>query len=477
MFDTAHRKTVLILGLSLALVLALLALVFEPGVRETLGPLFYILGLAITGCVLLVLAGYVWNQALIKGLKTLQETARHTPDTDPPAPQEENEPDEIIGLARKIEQMARNLQKIEASYRGIVEDQTDLICRYRPDGRLTFVNGAYARAFGRKRIDLIGQPFPLLDAAGQPSPADNLTHEQALHHADGRTRWLAWRGHAIKDDTGRTLEYQAVGHDITERKHAEAVLRREKEIAEAADRAKSEFFAVISHEIRTPIGGITGFADMLSQTPLTGEQHEIVNLIRTSGHTLGTLVTDILDFSKIESGRIELESTPFSPRECVEEVCAFFAPKVRIANLALTREIADEVPQSVRGDRHRLRQILTNLVANAVKFTPRGGVVVTLSSTPETRPADSPPTVRLRFTVSDTGIGIPPATMERLFLPFSQVDISPQRRREGTGLGLAISKRLCELMGGGISAESTPGAGSIFRFDVRCDLPAPAGGR
>lgn len=471
MFDSVYRKTILLLGLSLALVLSLIALVLQEDVREKLGPIFYVLGFAIIGCVLLVLAGYVWNQALMKGLKSLQDTARQS--ASEPESTDDTEQDEIIGLARKIEQMARNLQKVEASYRGIVEDQVDLICRYRPDGKLTFVNGAYARAFGRKRIELIGQPFFILDA-GQINRDDNLTYEQAFNHPDGRRLWLIWTQRAIKDHTGQTLEFQAVGHDITARKEAEAALQRAKEAAEAADRAKSEFFAVISHEIRTPINGIIGFSDILADTPLTAEQREAVDLIRTSGQALGTLVADILDFSKIESGRIELEHEPFSLPHCVDEVCAFFAPQVRSANLTLEHRLDPVVPPIVIGDAARIRQILTNLVGNAVKFTPEGGVTVGVTCAQVPSALGTQAAVRLFFTVTDTGIGIPVDSIQRLFLPFSQLPASPPTRREGTGLGLAISKRLCELMGGSISVESRAGEGSIFRFTVQCELPAGA---
>jgi PAS domain-containing protein len=157
MLESATRKTILILALTLALVFALLAMVLQEDVREKLGPAFYVIGFAIIGCVLLVLAGYIWDRALMKSLKTLRESAQGTPAAE--SGPEDTEHDEIIGLARKIEQMARSLQKVEASYRAVVEDQVDLICRYRADGKLTFVNGAYARALGRKRSDLIGQPF------------------------------------------------------------------------------------------------------------------------------------------------------------------------------------------------------------------------------------------------------------------------------------------------------------------------------
>jgi PAS domain S-box-containing protein len=478
MLESATRKTILILALTLALVFALLAMVLQEDVREKLGPAFYVIGFAIIGCVLLVLAGYIWDRALMKSLKTLRESAQGTPAAE--SGPEDTEHDEIIGLARKIEQMARSLQKVEASYRAVVEDQVDLICRYRADGKLTFVNGAYARALGRKRSDLIGQPFAFLDA-GRISADENLTYAHTFRLPDGVSVCHVWTQRAIKDPHGTTLEYQAVGHDITLRKEAEAALLRAKEAAEAADRAKSEFFAVISHEIRTPINGVIGFAEMLTTSDLTTEQREQVELIRTSGQALGTLIADILDFSKIEAGRVEIEHAPFALRQCVEDLAAFFTPQARAAAIRLETVIDPAVPEIVHGDEARLRQILTNLISNAVKFTERGTVSITLACS-KSAPVDgglSP--IRLFFTVADTGVGMPAATLDRLFLPFSQVDLSPQRRRNGTGLGLAISNRLCELMGGSISVESRPGEGSTFRFTVQADYepdgPAPLTGR
>ncbi|MBP9914542.1 MAG: PAS domain S-box protein, partial [Opitutaceae bacterium] len=348
----------------------------------------------------------------------------------------------------------------------------DLICRYRADAKLTFVNGAYARAFGRKRIDLVGQPFPLLDA-GRIANHESHTHESELKLPDGKLAWVQWTQRAIKDNAGAILEYQAVGHDITERKAAEVALLHAKEAAEAADRAKSDFLAVVSHEIRTPINGVIGFADMLSTTPLTPEQQEHVNLIRSSGHTLAKLISDILDLARIESGRIEIEHLPFSVRDSVAEVCAFFALKARSAAIKLDSTIAASVPTTVTGDQARLRQILINLVGNAIKFTERGSVTITLDSALGSL-TDGHQAVRLFFTVTDTGVGIPADMIEKLFRPFSQVDTSPHRRREGTGLGLVISKRLCELMGGSISVESRPGEGSVFRFTLQLECAGPA---
>lgn len=460
------RKTILILSLTLSLVAALIAIAMQEDLREKLGTTYWIIGLAIVGCVLLVLSGYVWDRSLVEKVKTLREKATLETGEEPG---EESDHDEIIGLARKIERMAKSLQKVEASYRGIVEDQVDLICRYRPDGRLTFVNGAYSRAMGRKRSELIGTPFPFLEFANAASESP-VSFERELDLADGGRVWLHWTQRPIKDNSGELSEYQAVGHDVTTRREAEAALTRAKEAAEEADRAKSEFLAMVSHEIRTPINGVIGFARLLSDTPLTPAQRENVAMIHSSGLALEKLIGDILDLSKIEAGKVEIEHGPFSPQKCAEEVCAFFADQARAASLKLELRIDPGVPAIVNGDESRVRQILVNLIGNALKFTERGGVAVQLScSRGDASESGTRRTARLFFAVSDTGVGIAPEKLNLLFQPFTQVDSSSRRRREGTGLGLLISKRLCELMGGTVSVESRLGEGSTFRFSVLTD--------
>ncbi len=461
-----NRKSFFILALAFSLVVTLSAIVADDELREKLGNTYYIITLAIIGCVLLVLAGYAWDRTLAQRLKSLRSAVPVSAEE----PAGESDHDEIIGLARNIERMARALQKTEASYRGIVEDQVDLICRYRLDGRLTFVNSAYAGAFDRKRADLIGQAFPLVDP-GAAIGDGPYSFEREVEFADGRRRWLLWTQRPIRDDTGATLEYQAVGHDITLRKEAEAAMLNAKEAAEAADRAKSEFLAIVSHEIRTPIHGVIGFAQILAESPLSPEQREHVEIIKSSALALEKLIADILDLSKIEAGKIEIESSPFALHHLTEELVAFFQPRARAAALSLTVAIDPDVPVIVNSDEARIRQILTNLIGNALKFTERGSIKVQVSclrgapiNQRETRRA-----LRLFIAVIDTGIGIPAEKISRLFKPFSQVDLSSDRRRSGTGLGLIISKRLCELMGGTISVESKPGTGTTFRFSVLAD--------
>lgn len=469
-----------------ALVLALLAstgaIITQESIHERLGDAYYVVCLSLIGCILVVLGGYVFDRNLITELRKLGQSAQAktiSSEADPLLPSDmpslDDGHDEVIGLARQIERMAQSLQKVEASYRAIVEDQLDLICRYRADGKLTFVNGAYARFFGKKRQELLGQmfcfsngTFPALSKDEKGNETATLEHD--LKTLDGEIVTHVWTHRPIKDSEGNVMEFQAVGHDITVRKEAEAALLKAKDAAESADRAKSEFLAVVSHEIRTPINGVIGFTKLLRETSLNSEQRSFIDMIATSGLTLEALISDILDMSKIEAGKIDIDHSAFALRRTVEEVIMFFTPKARAAGLALDSKIDSDVPTLVNGDANRLRQILVNLVGNAIKFTERGGVTVSLSCE---RGDDTDVAgrrhLKLFFAVDDSGIGIPTEKIDQLFRPFSQVDTSTNRRRGGTGLGLVISKRLCELMGGDISVESEAGQGSTFRFSLAVD--------
>lgn len=265
----------------------------------------------------------------------------------------------------------------------------------------------------------------------------------------------------LRDTRGEITGFLGIASDITERVQARRELERAKEAAESATRAKSQFLAMMSHEIRTPMNGVIGMTELLSNTELTHEQHEYVETIRKSGDSLLTIINDILDFSKFESGSVELEKRPFDLKACIEESFDVVAQKALGKNLDLLYLVDSQVPTFVIGDTTRLRQVLINLVGNAIKFTEKGEIVIHVQSLGETGDR-----MRLQYSVKDTGIGIPPDRIERLFKPFSQVDSSTTRRYGGTGLGLAICSRLVEAMGGKIWVESTVGQGSVFHFTI-----------
>ncbi len=293
-----------------------------------------------------------------------------------------------------------------------------------------------------------------------------LAHDQPWAHtfqvraSRGETHWVAVRSSVHAVPAGSRSWFGALA-DVTEQQHA-------RQAAEQASVAKSQFLAMMSHEIRTPMNGVIGMTSLLLETKLTPEQVEFTEIIRNSGETLLTLINDILDFSKIESGHLDLENEVFNLPECVESALDLFAQRAAQKGVDLLYEIADGVPRELRGDVTRVRQVLVNLLGNALKFTERGEVELSVA------PAEEADGRRLlRFSVRDTGIGIPPEAVGRLFRSFSQVDASTTRKYGGTGLGLAISKRLAEMMGGRMWVESAPGVGSTFHFTIAAEWVAP----
>jgi signal transduction histidine kinase len=263
---------------------------------------------------------------------------------------------------------------------------------------------------------------------------------------------------------GRYPVFTAIARDLTETKRQIQELAETRDRAMAADRAKSEFLAVMSHEIRTPMNGIMGMLDLLRDGSLSEQQLEFIDTAEKSSHLLLGLINDILDLSKIEAGKVELQALDFNLATTIEEVAALVASNARGKDLEILSFVAGDLPQRVRGDPYRLRQVLTNLMGNAVKFTAQGEVVVQAHLE-----ATSASGILIKILVRDTGIGIPTAVTDKLFQPFSQGDTSTTRRFGGTGLGLAISRRLVELMGGEIGVDSTPGEGSSFWFRVALD--------
>jgi PAS domain S-box-containing protein len=385
----------------------------------------------------------------------------------------------ILGaLIDEAHEAKRRSEDKEENIRLILESAAEGIVGVDVDGFCTFINPAAVRLLGcTSPQPLLGRHFHSLCHHSRADGAPLSFEDCEIHR-----HWQDGRDYHELDDTlwrpdGSSFPVEIWSHpvrhrdrllggvigfvDTTERRQKEEALRNAKAAAEAASRSKSEFLANMSHEIRTPMNGILGMAALLSETPLNPEQREYLAAVSSSGQSLLHLLNDILDLSKVESGKLQLECVEFSPERCLQDALQLLAPVPHEKCLDFCWQVAEDTPTLVRGDPTRLRQILVNLIGNALKFTERGVVSVSLRllGTDSSRST-------LEFVVADTGIGIQPQKRATIFEAFAQADMSTTRKFGGTGLGLAISQRLVQLMGGTISLESEPGIGSRFTFSI-----------
>ncbi len=352
------------------------------------------------------------------------------------------------------------LQEAEQHARSLFESQGDLIVLRDAEGRITFANEAYCELAGQPREKLIGSRGALAileqgDTALESS--GTRIHDQKIETALG-PRWIAWREGYVRNDVGRPAEMQSVGRDVTDRTESERALGEARDQADAASRAKSRFLAMASHAIRTPLNGIIGMSGLLMDTPLTAEQATYARAVKSSGDALLALIEELLDYSKIEAGKIDLEHRPFALSTLIEDITELLAPRAQARKIEIAAYVDERLPLEVIGDAARLRQVLLNLAGNAIKFTATGGVALIVE--PGIWPNE------IAFLVRDTGIGIAPEAQQRIFREFEQADDGIARSYGGTGLGLSISERIVRRMGGRITLESKPGAGSTFEVSL-----------
>ncbi len=383
----------------------------------------------------------------------------------------------VISFARDISSRKKMEEKLKL-HTTVFDNTAEGIIIADESGLIQSVNKAFEKITGYSASEVIGQ---------NPSILKSGKHDQAFYQGmwAGLLKEGLWRGEiwnkrkdgglyaqdtsisAVRDEAGNIIQFVSVVSDISERKQAEEMLRVAKEGAELANQAKSEFLASMSHEIRTPMNAIIGMADLLKQTNLTREQEEYVGIFQNAGDNLLRLIDDILDLSKIEAGHLELENMEFDLQDLIDRVCEIMAIRAHSKKLELNCHVWDEVPVNLIGDPNRLRQILVNLMGNAVKFTEGGEVFIEVGL--HEKRANS---ATLLFSVMDTGIGIDKSKQETIFEDFTQADSSTTRKYGGTGLGLTISKKLAEKMGGRMWVESSLGKGSTFNFTAQFNIGA-----
>ena len=397
------------------------------------------------------------------------------------------------GLAEDITERKRAeaaLRESEHRWRRLTEALPQLVWSATPDGSCDYFSTQWTAHTGVAQTELLGWRWlETLHPDDREPTRDRWLEslggrhdydvEYRIRHHDGEYRWFKTRGVPIHDSSGAIVRWFGTCTDITDLRKMDAELRQAKEAAEAANRAKDEFLANVSHEIRTPMNAILGMTELVLDTPLSDDQRQSLRTVKSAADNLLGIINDLLDFSKIEAGKLTLDPGDFSLRATVSDTMRALAVRAHRKGIELVCNVQPEVPDALIGDASRLRQVLLNLVGNAIKFTEKGEVVVQVEAA---APAGSTPErdASVRFSVRDTGIGISREKQSSIFRAFEQEDTSTTRKYGGTGLGLTISSRLVTLMGGNIEVESQPGHGSMFSFTALFGRQAhqpPAGAR
>ncbi len=451
--------------------------------RQDLNALYLRSLLLLAVCIVTTLAASLaFSRKLTRSIATLDEVTQRVAAGDLSCKADIRTGDELESLADSFNRMTEGLRRSRQDLlaareytEGIIRSLNEALIVVNVNGFVVGANRAALDLLKYEEGEMIGRPVAAILEEPERAVLEQFaavarkgsgrgpaaTSERSFRSKDGRSIPVLFSVSAIEEAPGRNGGYVCVAMDITGRKKAEEALRRSKEQAEAASRTKSQFLANMSHEIRTPMNGILGMTELLLSTELSDVQRKYADTAHGSGVKLLGLLNDILDFSKIEAGKLELSNSDFRLDRAIAEVVELLLPKAREKGLLLRYGIEAGIPDSLRGDPSRLRQVLVNLVGNAVKFTEKGSVEIRVR--PVDRAGGAP---FLRFEVIDTGIGIRPSQRGRIFESFSQADGSSTRQHGGTGLGLAISKQLVVMMGGEIGVLSDPGGGSTFWFTL-----------